>query len=472
MDSLEKLINDSNITIIIGDSKSGKNSFALYIIKNILRQNCCILSSLENSLYRRKISLAQENFNNFSYISQDLNYFLINNDFINLKRTYNYDFFEEEFHKIIEQSNDSVIYINRFEEFFEQQDRHDIEPLFKAILQFTKEQKKKVIFVISSSSYHFDFIYPILRDFSDLILSIKKVTLTKRLIEIKYSFQYIDDCKFNFFSKDRELYIESYKKCKLIQPKNKIDESKAELENVKTDDNIHILIISTNLKLISFHKYLLNHKDSKNFKISFIKNDPLKALQMALKNPNLIIYNPDKKTLKLDICETIKENGLKSKILYIFNKNFVRTGEKSRVIEAGCHKLFSENFNFEEYIFSLQRYINSEFYENRFDNLNSKVIIFSDKVKFNNEVKIYFKNKILFTIFRYIYSVDEDLVKKLSNLMRDYDKAFIDKEKKVILYLAVNTRKNLGEAIKNRLKTLDETIDYRNGKDASEFIKN
>ena len=470
MNLLEKLINDSNVTIIIGDSKSGKNNFALYIIKHILKQKGCVLSSLESSLYRRKISTAQENFNNFTYIGQDFSYFLLKNDFINLKRTYSYDFLEEEFYKIIKQNEDLVIYINRFEEFFEQQDRQYIEPLFKAILQFAEKEKKKLIFVVSSSSYHFDFIYPILKDFSDLILSIKKITLTKRLIEVKYSFENNDNSKFNFFSRDRELYIEDYQKQKSIQPTDESD--KIELENIKNDDKIHILIISSNLDLISFHKYLFDYKNDENFKISFVKNNPLEALQMALKNPNLIIYNPDEKILKLDICNTIKENSLKSEIFYIFNKNFLRTSEKSKAIEAGCHKLFSENFDFENYVLSLQKSINYKFYENRFDKINPKVMIFWDRTQFNNEIKIYLRNKIIFTIFQYVYSKEKNAIEKLINLMRDYDKAFIDKKRGVILYLAINTRKNLGEAIKNRLKTLDKTIDYKNGKNASEFMKN
>ncbi len=484
MSNIEGLIKSSKVTIIIGDGKSGKNTFALYIIKKILQEDCIVISSIESSLYKRKISIAQKNFKDFTYIGQDLHYFLLKDNYISLKRAYSYDFLEEELRRIIEKSDIPIIYINRFEEFFEHQDRHDIEPLFKAILQYVKENEKHIIMAISSNAYHFDFIYPMLEDYADLIINIEEETLSRRLVEIKYSIESTDVYNYVFYSKNRELFLEENRQNKNYTP-SVINADLIQTRMIKEEDGgatlgtkrvkkkknkASVVIISTNRELINLHTYLFKKSDL--YELSIIQNDPFKALKKALENPEVIIYNPINENLELDICKTVKENELDSRILYIQQKDFVRQSDRSKAFDAGCHELFSDRFNFEEYLLSLKKSLNTGFYSKRFEKLVARAKSYDDKVEFEKEVKLYLEQRVFFTIFNYSFKGEnEDLLEELNGFMREYDRAYVNFEKKRITYLAINTRRYLGTAIGNRLKSLDSTIEYKGAKDATSLIK-
>ncbi len=448
MTSLEDLIKKSKILTIEGDRNSGKSTFIFYLITEILKEDMTVFSPIEDSLFERKLKIVKKNFNIFKNLTSRLKFFFLDESWLESKQLYGFDFFREEMKKLIQNSASPIIYLHRFGEFFELQDLKEVEPTLSHLMKITDEEGKKLFFSINAQSPVYNTVSPALRDFSDITLFMKELSINERLINIQSSVVPLFHHKYLFVSSNNLLVLMPYNETEINLLKEKVK----------------IVLVTDNEKLQKFFKYLFEKENFIEFHI--FETLPSKYSDI-LGDIDLLLLNSENDRLKIEIPEFIKRNSLKTKVFYLSNKNIYRLIDEQLSYKQGFKKVFTKNFHFEDLVFSIEKEIGKFFYFDKFEKIiknstlyeNFNQLVFYNKGDFFKKIKIYISNNIYFTLF--IYKITWGNLKsvKPQNLVRDYDSILIDEKESQIIFLCLNSRILIKDILEKRLK--NENLEFK-----------
>ncbi len=448
MTTLEELLKKSSIITIEGNRNSGKSTFVFYLMKEIFNDSVTVFSPIEDTLFERKLKIIKKNFKIFEDLSSRLKFFFLDESWLETKQLYGFDFFREELERLIKNCADKYIYLHRFGEFFELQDLKEVEPTLAHIMKVAQEENKKLIFSLNAQSPVYNKISPALKDFSDVTLFMKEVSLNERVVEVTTSVTPLFYHKYLFISSNNVLAFMRYdeEEIKLLKEKNRI------------------VLLSTNPYLQKFFKYIFEKEEVIDFHIA--ESFPERYGEI-LKDIDLLLLNSEDNRIKIEVPEYIKRNSLKTKVFYLSNKEIYREIDKHISYKQGFDKVFSKNFGFEDMIFSIEKELKRFFYFDKFEKIiRNKTLyeeigesIYYDKKKFFKKLKIYTTNRIFFTVF--IYKIENKNIKEINfaNLIRDYDSIYIDEKNLQIIVLAVNSRAIIKNILEERLKK--ENISFK-----------
>ncbi len=441
MTTLEELLKKSRIITIEGNRNSGKSTFIFYLMMEIFKENITIFSPIEDTLFERKLKIIKKNFKIFENLTSRLKFYFLDESWLESKQLYGFDFFREELERLIKNSSNKYIYLHRFGEFFELQDLKEVEPTFAHIMKIAEEQNKKLIFSLNAQSPVYNKISPALKDFSDITLFMKELSLNERLVEVVTSITPLFYHQYLFVSSNNILAFMRYdeEEIKLLKERSKI------------------ALLTTNPKLQKFFNYIFEEENVIDFHI--LESFPKKYGEI-LKDLDLLLLNSEDNHIKIEVPEYIRRNSLKTKVFYLSNKEVYREIDKQISYKQGFDKVFPSKFSFEDMIFSIEKEIKRFFYFDKFEKIihnktlyeDIEEIVYYDKKKFFKKLKIYTSNRIFFTAF--IYKIENDMIDKINyaNLVRDYDSIYIDKENKQLIILAINSRAIIKDKIEERLK--------------------
>jgi len=177
----------SATSIIIGGApKNGKVTFLLYLIKIFFKEKAVVITTQEKYLFQRRIDSLSSQFEQFSDLNSFLTPLYLKKDWHTLKQKYGYKFFITELENIISTFEEKIIVIHRFGEFFEFQDRYEIENVYKSLIKIADTHGKKVIFTINENHENYEFVRTISQEFSDIDISISVDEKTsERFLSIK-----------------------------------------------------------------------------------------------------------------------------------------------------------------------------------------------------------------------------------------------------------------------------------------------
>ena len=448
MTSLEDLIKKSKILTIEGNRNSGKSTFIFYIITEILKESMTVFSPIEDSLFERKLKIVKKNFNIFENLTSNLKFFFLDEDWLESKQLYGFDFFRVEMEKLIQNSVSSIIYLHRFGEFFELQDLKEVEPTLSHLMKIAERENKKLFFSINSQSPVYNSVSPALRDFSDITLFMKEQSINERLIEIQSSVMPLFHHKYLFISSNNLLVLMPY------------DENEINLLKEK----VKIVLVTDNKKLQKFFKYIFEKENFIEFHI--FESFPSQYSKI-LADIDLLLLNSENNRLKIEIPEFIKRNSLKTKVFYLSNKDSYRLMDEQMSYKQGFKKVFTKNFHFEDLVFSIEKEIGKFFYFDKFEKIvknstlyeNLNQMVFYNKSDFFKKIKIYLSNNIYFTIF--IYKITWGNIKSINvqNLIRDHDSILIDNKESQIIFLCLNSRTLIKDILEERLKK--ENLEFK-----------
>ncbi len=442
MTSLEDIIKTSQFITIEGKRNSGKSTFIFYSLIEILKSNMTVFSPIEDTLFERKLKIIKKNFEIFQNLTSRLKFFFLEENWLQIKQLYGFDYFREEMEKLIKESSTNIIYFHRFGEFFELQDIKEIEPTLSYIMKTAQKENKKLIFSINTQSPVYKTIGATLKDFSDITLAIKELSLNERIIEVQTSVTPLFHNKYYFLSSKNILALMPY--------------NENEIKMLK--DKVKILLISKNRELQKFFQYLFQNEHSIDFNI--METMPTLYTKI-IPDIDLLLFNDENEKLKIEIPQFIKMNNLKTKIFFLSNKDYFREIDKQILYSQGYTAVFSKNFAFEELIFAMEKESGKFFYFDKFDKIvkNKTLyeginrVIYENKDDFFRKIKLFVENSIYFTIFVYELSLDTDFnLINLKEIIRDYDSIYIDKKSGQIILLCINSRPRIKKIVEKRFK--------------------
>jgi len=435
------ILNNADSFIIYSEPKVGKSTFALYIIKMLYQEQAVVFSSQDSYVFDKKIKALAKQFTQFENINNHLTHYYLSKEWKLSKRLYGYGLLLQEIDTLLSQSDEKIILFHKLEDFFEFQDRYEIESFYKSLIKLSREHNKKIIFIINNQSQNYRYIQSIAEEYSDLAIQLSKNEHNDRVVEIKNLVNNEEYPLVNFSQKD-SYFLLKYQE---------LDSDKNRVRNVllmdlnEEKDEMH-------QHMIDIFQYIFNRP---NFSITYA--DSLQSsLQHIFIEPDLIIIVMNRNEENFATIKAIKKHLKKTKIITIIQQDFVRTEDIQEAYMNGSDELFPRNFLFNDVILSLQKSLDSSFYSDSLKTINipqSQLNSFTVLKEFALECT----NKgIFFTLFAVRMKAEN--VEFIQSSMRRFD--FICQVDNVVYYLALNTMSsNVDIILKKQEEKYDKSLD-------------
>jgi len=439
---IKDAIQKSELTLIEGDKKIGKLTFAFFSITNFLNEhNLIIFSPLPKSLMLKRLEsityLGDEKIIN---IIRSAKLLCMKENIKELKVRFGNQFMIEDVKKAIEKYRYRCIVFHRLDLFFEIQEREDAEEFIEKMISL-KEKYQLKLFITSSAAQN-NYINNILENYTDINLLLQKEDTIK--ISVQNSIFPIHPSKFNFVLEEKYLFLKPIEKISIEKlPIEQVKENYV-LENDREETVKKVLLISQNKSLIKFHKFLFK-KEIFQLEIATTLTE---TIQKILEAPDLIIYNPYNDNYNLKVCNIIKKNKLKSKLIYIVNKDYVRSEDRMNAIHAGCYEVFPKKFTFEDYILTLEKALNNSFYTSLIKQLPSDNKVIKNLKHFCTIIDSFWGDGICFTIILAKTNIPKE---KIISKIRKKDIIFYNNN--YIAICLLNMLKEKADIVINKIKS-------------------
>lgn len=426
---------ESDSIVIEGDKKIGKITLALYLSK-LTSTHITLISPLASSKIVKKVKSSISAFDDFKDIESFLTIFSLREDWVHIKNEYGYKYLLEDLEYFISHQKNDLIVFHNIGALFDYSDRDFIEIFLTELLSYGITYKKKFIFTLSLSNTNYDMMGSFLVEHADLYLKLYTRKSIKR-VEVLYSLTPMEQKEYNFTIDDDSLLLEATSN---FQP---------------TKKHVSIVVITSDDYLRKLHTYLL---DKDNIELTIAQNIS-EALSAILKNPDYLIFCQENNDLNLSICELAKKHKLKTSIIYLVNKDFLRVDDRMQAKELGCMDMIKLDNNIMHYVLELEKYFNLVFYKR---SLTKHNVQYKDKKEFIKFVDNVLEKRGIFSIVKIAGKLQENDILA----MRDYDKVFIEKDHSYIFIL-----NSLKSSIENILeKKFNKKFHILNKKDSIDIL--
>jgi len=419
---------DVHSIIIDGNSKSGKMTFLSYLINFLYKNKAIIFTTQESYLFKRRLGALSQQFTQFLDIESSVTPYYLKDNWHIVKQKYGYEFLIKELEHIIATSDEKIVVMHRFGEFFEFQDRYEIENIYKALTKLTLLHDKKIIFLVNNKNENYEYINHVAEEFSDVSISIKSNESNERLINIKNILQ------------NQEYPLMNYK---ITQNNFSLDYHKA--NQAVTENKVKNILIAEldtahdNMKEI--FGYILNKP---NFSVKYA-NCLQSILQEVFIAPDVVVVLMQRSEENFKTIQTIKEQLPNTKIVGIMDQDFIRSEDMQEAYDKGCDELFANNFALETLILTMQKAAKVPFYSDAIELLPKYNNILNNFDEFRELAKGCEKLSVFFTAF----SIESKIkFKKVKTSGRNNDYLFQTDYK--LYYLVINTMpKDIKHIVKN-----------------------
>jgi len=403
--------------IISSNAKHGKMTFLLYLIAYFYKEKALLFTPQESYLFQKKIQNLTQQFQQFTSIQTMLKTYFFRKDFTQLKQKYGYGFLIQEMEKVIINAQENIIVIDRIGEFFDFQDRYEINTFYKSLVRIAELHDKKIIFLANMKNENFEHIYQIAEEFSDITIHITKNEKNERILNIMDLLHHKEYPLLRFTINKNNFLLEYKHQTEQLTEAKITNILIAELD--KTHDNIKQIC-----------SYIF---DKPNFQVKYA--DSLQGmLQEIFIQPHLVIILMKRNQKNLDTLKAIKTQLPNSAIVTILDQDFIRTEDIHELFIYGSDEVFANNLTFDEIILSLQKITRDFFYTDMLNTLSSHKNIMQTLQELQEFAQECISKSIFFTAFTLERSIDIPLIKSTT---RKTDYLFQDTNK--LYYLAINT---------------------------------
>ena len=416
----EETIEKSEVTLISGGKKLGKLTLAL---KHCSSDKTLIISGYQKPIFIKRLNaVANLEDDDIQAALSNISYLTLKEDWLEYKIKYGYEFIVEDINRAISIHEPKNVIFHRLDLMFGSHVSDNIS-IFMEKLLLIKDKHECKYFITTIPNSETEEVVETIEDFSDLNLELTKEK--ERIINIKNSIFPVKPDKYYFLYKDGKLDIKPVE------------------SDIKIDKTTHILLITDKPELISLHKYIFNKK---GFTID-VATSMTDTINKILSGPDIIIYNPKSEDLDLSVCNTIKQQKIASKLIYITQSEYVRSEDKMRALESGCYEMFPLNFSLGEYILEIEKMLNENFYTSILNKLSKNKLI-SKIENFCEVVNSLYEEKIFFTILKFNSDkTPEEIRKKL----RSTDIIYYNEKTKEYVLCLINIRKRNIKPVINKL---------------------
>jgi len=403
--------------IINSDSKTGKVTFLSYLVKSLYQSKAIIFTPQEEYLFDRRIASLANRFPLFANLEDSYTPYFLKEEWHTLKQKYGYAFLLRELEHIIATSEEKIIVFHRVGEYFEFQDRYEIESFYKSLVKTTSLHNKRIIFMLNNQNENFDFIFNVAEEFSDVSISITSNDNHERLLNIKDMVHNQEHPLLNFRINGDIFLLDYHNKTR------EISEEKVKNVLIAEIDQAH-----DNMKDICSFIF-----KKPNFNVRYA--DSLHTiLQEIFISPDVIIVLMKRNKHNFETIAAIKKQLPNSSIVGILYQNFVRTEDIQEAYNNGCDQLFANNLSLENLIVTLQKSSQTLFYTKTLNSLPKLNNIITNKEDFLKLANACIEKSVFFTAF---IMESKSKFEKIRSTSRNSDYVYQTDNK--IYYLAIST---------------------------------
>ena len=408
--NLENSLKKSDFILVEGDKKSGKLLFSINESIKENKEKILILSTYSKYILQKKLETFKNlKIDNLTTSISKIKILTLKENWPEIKSTYGLDFLLKDIIHAIEKYQPDTLILHRFDLFFDNHEINELKIFLEKIIKIKQQNSIKLFFTISNASNN--LIKEIIENFSDINLEIK-LKNNQRIIEVKHSIYPLKYITYDYLIKNNTIMLKPI--------------IKKETEIIIKENNKHlkkkILIITKNKDLKNTLFYIFNNEF---FEVEIAKNTS-EIINKTLNNPDLIIYNPFDEEIDFNVCSTIKENKLKSKLIYITNQIYIRSEDKILGISQGCYEIFPYNFNIFEFISEIEKIFQLNFYTLKASKIKYFKFI-TNKNMFCAILEELYKEKMFFTFIKIIsnYKIDINLLRQTDFVYQEDNKYYI-----------------------------------------------
>lgn len=433
-------LSDIHSMIISGSQKHGKTTFLLYLIAYFYKEKALFFTTQEKYIFQKKIATLSKQFKQFEHIKGMLDVYFLREDFTKVKQKYGYTFLLEEMEKTILQSNEKIIVIHHIEDFFDFQDRYEINNFYKTLVKITETHDKKIIFIANERDDNFKHIEQVSQEFTDVSIEVSKNEKNERILNIMNMLHHKEYPTLRFSINESNFLLEYLKD---IEANNNTQHIKniliAELDPVH--DNINQILT-----------YIF---DKSNF---IIKNaNSLQGmLQEIFIRPDLILILMKREKQNLETIKAIKMQLPNTSILVMLDQPFVRSEDIHEIFSYGADEVLPNSFTFNTLILTLEKIIHSLFYTDTLHILPKHKNILKNLNELKTLAEECIEKSIFFTAFVIESKTEFPKIRKTSR-KTDY----LYQEKNRMYYLAINTIPRDIFKITEKFKKTNPDLHYR-----------
>jgi len=432
--NINEAILKSDIILIEGENKVGKLTFSMYLANIQKKQNITIISSMQKKLMEKRLqSIKSINDKFIQNIIEKSKLLCLKEDWEEIKYKFGFDFIIDDIKRVVKENKTEILILHRPDLIFAPQEIEMAKWYIEKIIDICNEFNIKLYITTNENTFLGNFC----ENFSDINFIIQKSENDiERKVKVKHTLFPLKETNLVLIKKERLL----------LQPMlNKFSES-FQLQ-IKTKEKYSILVVTNDEYLKKFHKYIFE----KEFNLEFA-SEINEIISKLLKNPDIVIFNPQKDEIDTQICETVKNENLDTKIIYISNKKYARTSDKMKIFSAGCYEIIPKNFLIEEYILMIEKVTNNFFY-------SKKIALFpyqkisKTKESFQKIVNSLYEERIYFTLI-----IGKTTDYEIYNKIRPNDIIYIDENNTIYLCLIDINKTLYYETIKAKLNIEEENI--------------
>jgi len=443
--------------VISGCRQSGKLSLALFFSSKLTSRPVTLISASNKEYYNKKETAFLALKTNLQPVLENIRAFNLKLDWKTLKSRYGFNYLLKDIEKIIDKSNDVVIF-HRIDDFFEIQDSDDIDAVISKIISLSNAKGLKVLFTINMGNERSRYIYEYFERNIDAEFLISKRTSSSNVRDVELISSHVS-VRYSYYSFSLNKVTNNFE----VNPIRK-----AGLE-VSQKQVYQVVLASSSPDLISIIRYLF---ESDIFQVKYIKPALIDMMSEIAGESDVILFNPPSGQ---SLSETNKVSRLVSssnkKVILISSQSRLRYQDKADLLRKGFNDIFDGLFNIEEFIFSIEEAIGHPFYNNKIQNLPDKKLVLKDIVHFSRFIAAYLQSNVFFTIFKFEYksTISEGRLKEM--LGRTYDIACFNKNEKTIFLCLINTLSRDSKHIESKIKKICPTIELIGNKDSSQYSR-
>jgi hypothetical protein len=351
------------------------------------------------------------------------------------------DFFIE-FEEKIRNFDGSLVYFDRIDYFLDFNAYEKYEETVKKLKEITEKYNKKIIYIYNTKSSQHTY-------------------LDRALKKYAYIFDFMN-------KNDKEVTMPALW---ALQDELLDDKSIANKKAFIGENNskIQVMLMSDSDALKKLHYYIFSSASD----VDYYTIDKLPDEEMDLiYEMDIIIYNKKDASLKKKILESIKKEKLDLKFFEITNQAYLRQKDLLLANIDGVDKLFKKDFLMEDFVMSIEMYLKSSFYSRRLLSLEESEIVMHKKELFEKKIADLLEKKIFFSLLRYQYDADADIESyNIQKIVREYDNIFVNKRKKEITFLVLNTIPDFAaQLIQERIENFSITLELSESKSSFDLI--
>ena len=366
--------------------------------------------------------------------------------FIFLKNKLEHDdkSFFQDFEEKVRHFEGKIIYFDRIDYFLDFKSKLSYEKALRQFKKIVQKYDKKIIFIFNSKSSLDPFLDQAFKKYAT-----------------RLDFMNTDN-------KDQTMPALSALQDELLTENSTSQKKRAFINDEST--KIQVMLVSESDELKKLHYYIFSSvKDVDYYTIDILPQDEMDILH----DMDIIIYNKKENTLKKEILTRIKKMKLKTKFFEISTHPYLRQKDLLTANLDGVDKLFKQDFLMEDFIMSIEMNLKSSFYSRRLLAMEeNETILISSKEYFNYKIETLLENKIFFSLLTYSYDSDVDIQSyNIQKIVREYDNIFVNKRKKEIHFIILNTLPLFANAmIKERIGNFSISLESKSSKSSFDLI--